>query len=387
MKENLFYYAPPTELDVVSSQGSYVTSSDGRDYLDFLSGWCVGNAGWGKKEIAGAVASFEGPTYVLPTYKYSRWEALAEKLVLLMPQAKGTCFKATGGTEAVEIALKIARAHNHRKKFIAFADAYHGQSYACMALVGLHQDKFGDYGSDYIHLQGRGAIDWDKNTQQAVKAIKSKQVCAFICEPILCNLGVIVPPKEFFEQVKDACTQTDTVFIMDEVATGFCRTGKMLGLEHYELQPDIVTMAKGLSSGYGAIGATIALPAIAESMRFEFSNYSTYGWHPLAVEAAIANVIYLQKNKLAQKSSQSGGYFSKLLGEFCDTQGKGLCVGLDTPSDAIRAECFKNGLLIDAFYNRAVLYPPLDVTKIEMDAAAAMLEKSLKNLRQRMRTK
>jgi len=309
----------------------------------------------------------------MPSYSYQRWEDLAKRLVSLLPDKSGTCFRATGGTEAVEIALKISRAYNKREKFIAFKDAYHGQSFGCMGLVGLHEQKFGPYPNSYIRLE---IGSWEKATEIAVKEIKKGDVSAFISEPIICNLGVVVPPKSFFESIQEACKETDTVFIMDEVATGFGRTGKWFGFEHYNLKPDIITIAKGFSSGYGVIAATIASPQIAESMRFDFSNYSTFGWLPISVESALANIEYIQKHGLVEKSEKSGRYLMKKLNEFCHPEGRGLCIGFDMKNSDIEKKCLEYGLLITTLNNRTALFPALDVSRKEIDSAIAIIRKN-----------
>ncbi|MBI4167922.1 MAG: aspartate aminotransferase family protein [Candidatus Aenigmarchaeota archaeon] len=373
MPEYVFRYAAPY-LEVAGSKDSYIISKNGQKYLDFLMGWCVGNAGWNKKTITDSIRRFKGPTYVSPTYNYGRWEELGKKLVSLT-ELDATCFRATGGTEAVELALKISKAYNRRKNFIAFKNAYHGQSFACMALVGLHANKFGPYPDDYVRINlGK----WDKVTDTVVNAILRKGVCAFISEPIICNLGVIVPPKSFFESVREACDETNTVMIIDEVATGFGRTGEWFGFQNYGIKPDIITVAKGFSSGYAPIGAAVADAKISESMRFGFSNYSTFGWQPLAVETAMANINYMEKNKLIDKSKRSGEYLMNRLAEFCEPQGKGLCVGFNVKNENIKKDCRDNGLLIDAFDGRSVLFPALDVSKNEIDKAVEIIKKNSK---------
>jgi acetylornithine/succinyldiaminopimelate/putrescine aminotransferase len=368
--ERLFRDSPAIDLEVIGSKDSYIITKDNKKYLDFLMGWCVGNIGWNKKDIIKKIKSFDGPSYVLPDYKYERWDILAEKLISLMPNKEGTCFRATGGTESVELALKISKAYNKRKKFIAFNNAYHGQSFACMALVGLHEQKFGPYPDDYIRLP----IDWDKAQDIAIKNIMKKDVCAFISEPIICNLGIIVPPKSFFESISEACKKTDTLFIIDEVATGFGRTGKWFGFEHYGLTPDIITIAKGFSSGYAPIGAAIANPKVSESMRFDFSNYSTFGWQPLSIETAIANIDYIKKNSLVEKAEKSGVYITKVLSEFCKPEGKGLCIALDTNNNNIREDCLNEGLIVSSFDNRLLMFPALDVKKKEIDKAVDIIK-------------
>jgi len=374
-KEFLFRDAPAFPIEVADSKGNYLIDSKGKKYLDFNMGWCVGNAGWKKKEILAAMKDFKGPQYVSPTYLYKRWEVLSKRIVSLMPNDDYVCFKATGGTEAVEIALKIAKAFNHREKFVAFNGAYHGQSFACMSLVRLpdHEKNFGPFSSNFIQIEAGG---WEKTTAETVALIETKEVCAFISEPIICNLGVIIPPKNFFEKVFKACKENGTVFISDEVATGFGRTGKWFGFEHYGLEPDIITIAKGFSSGYGAIGAVVAKREVAESMRFDFSNYSTFGWHPIATESAIANIDYLKKNNLVDASAKNGEYLIKKLSAFCKPQGKGLCIGFDLPKKDFALRCLKDGLLLSELGGRVLLFPALDVSKKEIDKAVSIMKKN-----------
>ncbi len=373
MSDRVFRYADHP-INIANAADSHITTTDGKKYLDFIMGWCVGNAGWNKKEILDTIRKFDGPSFVLPTYKYDRLDDLGEKLVSLAG-FEGTCFRATSGTEAVELALKISKAYNRRKNFIAFNDAYHGQSFACMALVGLHENKFGPYPDNYIRLD---VSDWDNTTEKAVKTIKKGDVCAFISEPIICNLGVVIPPKSFFEAVREACDETNTIMISDEVATGFGRTGKRFGFEHFGVKPDIITVAKGFSSGYAPIGAAIADKKIAESMRFSFSNYSTFGWQSLAVESALANIDYIENNKLVERSEKSGEYLAELISEFSEPDGKGLCIGFDTDNGNITEDCRKDGLLIDDFGGRVVLFPALDVKNEEIDRAVGIIRKHYK---------
>lgn len=374
--EVLFRDTPPYPIEVIDSEGSYLIGKDGRKYLDFMAGWCVGNAGWKNKEILDAITKFKGPEYVMPNYIYKRWEDLAKKIIKLLPKREYTCFRATGGTEANEIALKMSMAYNKRKKFLAFKGAYHGQSIACLSLVKIpdHEAHFGKFSEDYIQINAR---DWENTTREAVNIIKGEEISAFISEPIICNLGVIIPPKYFFDEIMKACKETNTLFICDEVATGFGRTGKWFGFEHYNLEPDIITIAKGFSSGYAAIGTTIAKSEVAESMRFEFSNYSTFGWHPLSVEAAISNIYYIEKNKLVEKANKSSQYLMKKLSDFCKPEGRGLCIGINEEKKGTDVRCLNDGLIISVVEGRIVLFPPLDVSIDEIDRAIGILRKNI----------
>ena len=368
MPEYLFRDQPPDRLNVSGSKGSYVLAN-GKKYLDFGMGWCVGNSGWGNAAIEGSFRKFRGPVYVTPTAEYEGWERLSSQLVSLMPDKGMTCFRSTGGTEAVEVALKASRAFNRRKKFMAFQNAYHGQSLACLGLVGIHEDKFGPYPDDYVRLPS----DWKKALEMAISKIRKREICAFISEPIIANQGVRVPPEGFLKEIREECERTDTVFIMDEVATGFGRTGKWFGFEHFGLEPDIVTVGKGFSSGYAPIGATIAREGIAEKMKFPFSVYSTFGWHPLSVEASIANIKYIRKKGLVENSRRMGEYLAGKLAEF-RPEGKGLCVGFDQKNSDFEKDCLEQGMIVYSFNTKVVLFPSLEVSKKEIDRAVEIIK-------------
>lgn len=371
MKETLFRDNPGYPIWVTNQNGSTTTDKRGRKYLDMMTGYSLGNAGWNNPVIRKAIQNLKGPTYVAPDFYYQRWQDLSEKLVGLMPNPQYTCFRTTGGTEAVEVALKTAKAHNGRQKFVALDGAYHGQSLACLALVGLHENKFGPYGNQYIRLPR----NWNEAKEKALNAIEKGDVCAYISEPIICNWGIMVPPKGFLEDIRKACIKTDTVFIMDEVMTGFGRTGEWFGYEHFGLTPDIVTIAKGFSSGHAPIGATIVNTKIAEGMRFDFSNYSSFGWHPLGVEAAIANIDYIQKKKLVEKSKKDGKYLMDQVKDLGKVEGKGLCMGLEIRNDQFHLDCLKKGLITNTYSGRTLLLPPLTISRKEIDQAVNIMRK------------
>jgi len=285
----------PRNLEVVRSKGNYIYAARGRKYLDFSVGWCVGNVGWGVKEILKEVKKFIGPDYVSPGYLYKPWAELAELLAKMTPGKLTKSFRATGGTEAVEIALQAAMSYTKRHKFISIEGSYHGHSIGAMS-VGSS-----DFRSWYKNLLPdcyKITPPLNAETAQKIeKMLGNRDIAAFICEPTICNLGVLIPTKEFFTIVQKACKKYGTLFIADEVATGFGRTGKMFASEHYNLQPDIMCLAKGLTGGFGALGTAIMTEEVAKSMEFSFSFYSTFGWHPLNVQAAIANLKYLLKNQ------------------------------------------------------------------------------------------
>lgn len=377
----------PRNMEVVCSEGNYIYDARGHKYIDFFMGWCVGNVGWGVKEILKKIKRFNGPDYVSPGYLYKPWTELAELLAKITPGKLMNSFRATGGTEAVEIALQAAMAHTKRYKFISIEGSYHGHSIGAMS-VGSS-----DFRSWYKNLlSGCYKITPPLNTEAArkiEKILSNRDVAAFICEPIVCNLAVIIPTREFFDIVQKACRRYGTLFIADEVATGFGRTGKMFASEHYDLKPDIMCLAKGLTGGFGALGTAIMTEEVAKSMEFSFSFYSTFGWHPLNVQAAIANIKYLLKNKtkFLKNASVISQYFKERLGKMkfrypAEIRVKGLAIGIqfsrNNYSDKIISKALTKGLLIaDASSSNVIIFPPINISHTIAKRGLDILESCL----------
>ena len=374
----------PKPIEVTAASGSYVFSH-GKKYIDFVMGWNVGNIGWNVPEVMAAMKMFEGPVYVKPPYLYKRWVDLAELLATITPGKLTKSFRATGGTEAVEIALQCATVHTKRTKFISIEGSYHGHSIATMSIGDSY------FRNHFKNLLGDCfKINPPLNRDAALKVekiVKKEDIAAFISEPIICNLGVLVPDEDFFGIVSDACKKYGTLLIMDEVATGFGRTGKLFASEHYTLKPDIITLGKGITSGYGSLGATIVTKEIAKSMEFDFSTYSTFGWLPISVEGAIANINYILKKRLWKNAEKMGDYFEQQLKKISfkhrpETRIKGLAIGVEFEKEGYVIEVMKkamsNGLLFSTLNRKIItLFPALTINKKVVDEGLKILEKSV----------
>jgi len=377
----------PRALRIVRSKGAYIYDEKGKRYIDFVMGWCVGNIGWNVRQVVAHIKKFNGPTYVMPSYFYRGWETLAELLAKLAPGRLVKSFRATGGTEAVEIALQAAMAHTKRHKFISIEGSYHGHSIAAMS-VGSS-----DFRSWYRNLLPhcyKIRLPLNEAAAKKVVALLAKRdIAAFIIEPIICNLAVEIPSQAFITTVRKACRKYGTLFIADEVGTGFGRTGKMFASEHFKLDPDIMTVAKGVSGGYGALGAALMTKEVAQSFEFEFSYYSTFGWHPLSVEATIQNLRYLVKHRAVffRNAARLSAYFEKRLRAMrfkypAEIRVKGLAIGVIFSRDGYGAEiiarCLKAGLLIaDATSRSIVIYPPLNLDMTTAKKGLDILESAL----------
>lgn len=379
----------PKDIVITQSHKEYLYDSTGKKYIDFVMGWCVGNIGWDNAVVRKSIKDFSGPDYVLPSYIYRPWVELAELLAEMTPGKLQKSFFATGGTEAVEIALQAAMSHTGRKHFISVEGSYHGHSIGAMS-VG-ENDFRKHYKNLLFHCNKiKPPLD-DRVADKVIKLLKNRTIAALIMEPIIMNLGVEIPEKKFMQRIAVACKKYGTVLIMDEVASGFGRTGKMFATEHYGIKPDVMTMAKGLSGGYGAIGATVVTPAVAKSMEWGFSHYSTYGWHPLNVAATLANLKYLkqQKNKLLAHANAMGEYIQRSLllmpfkYEAEDIRQVGLAISVQFSKSEypgkIVDRCRKHGLLI-AKGNRTNsfnMFPPLTVRKSVIIKAMDILAQQL----------
>src|SRR5687767_8098211 len=288
----------PEDVIVGNSADSYLTDVRGRKYIDFMMGWCVGNLGWGNTEIRAAARKFDGPEYVHPDYLYRPWVQLAEMLTRITPGKLAVSYRTTGGTESVEGALQIAMAYTGRGAFVSIEDSYHGNSIATMSIgASDNRETFKNLLSNCHKIEP----PLDRKALGKVETLlKKRDVAAFIMEPIICNLGGVVPEDEFLRGVRKLCTRYGTLFIADEVATGFGRTGKLFACEHFDIEPDILCMGKAITGVYGGMGAVITTTKIANTIKEEFGFYSTYLSHPRVVAVALANLRCLSRlrNKL-----------------------------------------------------------------------------------------
>jgi adenosylmethionine-8-amino-7-oxononanoate aminotransferase len=286
----------PAELQVAATNGSILTDSRGRRYIDFVMGWCVGNFGWRPQATTKAIERFKGPDYVYPGYSYAPWTELARLLASLAPRPLTTCFRATGGSEAVDLALQAALIHTGRRAFLSLEDSYHGNSLAGLS-IGASDSR--ERIKNLLAQCGKIAAPLDAKALRRHRAApEASGLAAFIIEPISINLGVLIPEKDIIQRVRDLCRRYGTLFIADEVACGFGRTGRVFACEHFDLAPDMLCVAKAMSGGLAPIGAVIATAPIAESMEENDGTfYSTYGWHPRSVAAAIATLRDLKANR------------------------------------------------------------------------------------------
>lgn len=368
-------------FEVARTEGCRVVSADGRSAIDFQSGWCVGNLGWSRPEIEQALRDFDGPAYVYPGHQYAPWEELAQALVRVAPPGLRRCFRATGGSEAVEIALQAAMLHTGRSRFVTIEDCYHGNTLGPRSIGDAETRSLFPHIVTPAPRTIKPPLD-EARLAQVETALKPSDVAAMILEPVICNLGALVPEPAFMRGVQDLCRRTGTLLILDEVATGFGRTGRMFAAELSGVRPDMLILAKAITAGFAPMGATLTTEAVAESM-LKVGAYSTYGWHPRSTAAALANLAWWRDSGefLLTHVGAMNQLFVERLGRLGlgPVQGEGLALGVaagdEERAERIKARCLKEGLIIAAEGDVVTLFPPLVIDEATAVEGLDILER------------
>lgn len=338
--------------------GVYLKDVDGNVFLDLSSGMFVMNYGYSNPGIVEAVKKQAGKLshFAGTDFYYEPQVKLAEKLVKITPgRFNKRVYYANSGAEAVESAFKCARWHTRRPLMITYRGAFHGRTFGAMSLSSSsskHQKHFAPlvpgarfmpypycyrcpFGEEY---PGCNFLCIEYIRDALTHEIQPMDVAAVITEPIQGSNGYIVPPKEYYPIIKEMCEENDWLFISDEVQASIGRTGKMFGIEHWDIEPDIICMAKALGGGFIPMGAIIAKDEI---MDWEAGTHaSTFGGNILGCAAAIAGIEFLEKEKLHERAGKLGEFAIKRLSEIMedhsligDVRGKGFMIGVELVKD------------------------------------------------------
>jgi len=338
------------DLMVVNEgKGTTLVDGKGRSYLDAYSGLWNVNVGYGRKEIAEAVYEQMQQLSYYPNLQVSKPSVeLAARLAEILPGDLNHVFYVNSGSEANETALKIARQYGRqmfpgedRYKIIARYQGYHGFTFGAMSATGQvkRRNKFGPLVPGFLHVEPPplGTVE---TIERVIIREGPDTVIAVIAEPVIGGGGVLVPPDEYFPELREVCNKYGLLLILDEVITGFGRTGKLFASEHWGVEPDIMTIAKGVTSGYLPLGACVVTPKVFKAFygdpkeEREFSQVSTYGGHPVCCAAALANLDILMRERLWENSQQIGDYLLKRLqgldSPFVkEVRGKGLMLAVE----------------------------------------------------------
>jgi adenosylmethionine-8-amino-7-oxononanoate aminotransferase len=423
---------------MVKSEGVYVWDSNGNKYLDGIGGlWCV-NIGHGRAEIADAMAeqarrmgyytSF-GATTNIPASN------LAGKIADLAPASLNHVFFSLSGSEAIDVAMRLihyyqgCRKKPYKRHFISRIGAYHGATMAAASLTGTESSRQPEfqYLTDFIHhvsnpnpYRRPAAMTKEEFCGTLIKEFEDKileigphNVAAFFAEPIMGAGGVIVPPKGYHRKTWEICKKYDVLYVSDEVVTAFGRLGHMFAsTEVFDIQPDIITSAKGLSSGYVPLAATIFSDEIwdvisAPNPDHLFACGYTYSGHPVSCAAALKNIEIMEREKICEHVREVGPYLEEKLNTLRDlpivgdVRGSHFMMGIECVKNPetkesfqkeamigsrIAKKCQQFGLLVRPVGNYNVISPPLILTRDQIDELVLALRKGIEGTVDELKT-
>lgn len=429
------YLHPFTDFKSLAARGSrvitkadniYLWDSDGKKILDAMSGlWCV-NVGYGRRElIDAATRQLEALPFYNSFFQTATPPAieLAELLAEVTPPQFQHVFFSGSGSEGNDTVIRMVRRYwdvlgqPQRKVIISRKNAYHGSTMAGASLGGMSgmHEQGGLPIPDIVHIEqpfwfelgrsmsrddfGKVAASW---LEAKILELGADRVAAFIGEPVQGAGGVIVPPETYWPEIQRICDKYGVLLVSDEVITGFGRTGHWFGCERFGTKPDLMTFAKGVTSGYIPLGGVMVGERIAKVLieqGGEFNHGYTYSGHPVACAVALANIRLIQREGLVQRVHDDvGPYLAERYGELAghplvgETQTCGLMAALQlvqdknagTPFEAwrevgmmCRAHCFANGLIMRAVGDRMIIAPPLVITRAQIDEMVGLIRRCL----------
>lgn len=421
----ILYKTPKSVMDrgapvIERGEGVFVYDDQGRRYLDLVSGVTRPvHVGYGRKELAQAVYDQAVKmNYFTPVgFTNQPAEDLARVLAGLTPGELSRFAFVCDGSEAVETAMKLAR-HYHaargekqRFKIVARRGAYHGVMASCLRALGtlypmrtmmeplppgsVFVESPYCYRCPFRMTYPACDLACGRDVARIIEFEGPDLVSAFIGEPVQQGFGALKAPDGYWETVRETCDRYGVLLVIDEVICGFGRTGKWFGVEHYPVNPDLMTMAKGITSGYVPLGAVGCTEAVMEPVAV-FENIHTYGNHPVACAAALKNIEIMRREGLVRRSAEMGAYFLEGLKELEDlpivgqVRGTGLWLGLDLTADKktrapvppdrigrIVEQARAKGLIIKMMGPALELAPPLIIGKAEIDEGLLLLRECL----------
>ncbi len=373
-------------VTLVRGEGARVWDEDGKEYLDFVGGWAVNSLGHCHPAVAEAVTE-QARTLIQTSNQFYTIPQIRLAELLAQNSCLHKVFFCNSGAEANEGAVKLARRYGKLKlngayEVVTTLNSFHGRTLAMTAATGQPKSQ-----EPYLPLP-TGFINVEYNNIEAIKAATTNQTCAVMLEPLQGEGGVNLPSDSYLRAVRDWCDQKGILLILDEIQTGIGRLGTLFAYEQYGIEPDIMTLAKGLASGV-PLGAILAKEKV--SVFIPGDHGSTFGGNPLACAAGYATVKFIIDYDIAGNAKRVGQYLLKELADLkhkfqfiTDVRGCGLLVALEFNSDIAQSAlmaCFDRGLLVNRVKPNALRFmPPLIIGKKEVDEALYILEKVLSSM-------
>ena len=411
---------------IISGKGNYVIDSENNKILDMMAGlWC-GNIGYGRKELAEiAYEQMQLLPYYNSFFKTATTPSieLSKVLVNITPEGIERFFYGSSGSESNDTVVRLVRRYfdilgkKNKKTFISRTFAYHGSTMASASLGGMQ--AMHDQGDlplpGFVHAMPPYQYKFGKNFSEdefcklAVNDIEKKiieigsdNVAAFIGEPIQGAGGVIVPPQNYWNLIQDLCKKYDILLCIDEVICGFGRTGEWFGSQHYNIKPDVITFAKGITSGYlplSGIGIGKKISDVMINQGGEFYHGYTYSGHPVACAVAVENIRIIKEEGMIENVKKNiAPYLQKRMREFenhplvGEVRGEGLLVGVELVKNKEKKElfdpvgkvgnickdhCINNNLIMRAVRDGMMCSPPLTISKDDIDKCVERFKISL----------
>lgn len=414
------------KLIVDKGEGIYLTDKYGKTFIDAMSSLWNVNVGHGREELAEAAAEQMKKlafSSAFSTFTHEPAIKLAEKIASLAPNGLNAVFFTSGGSESNDTAIKLVRHYwriqnkSERNKIIALKRGYHGVAAASTSATGIPEfwNMAGNMMADFRHAN----TPYENGTDKAIASLRQvieeegpETIAAFIAEPVQGAGGVLIPPSNFFKEVRNVCNEYGILLIADEVITGFGRTGKMFGVENWGITPDLITFAKGVSSGYVPLGGVIVSDHIHEVLKEKsegtlFHGY-TYSGHPTAAAVALKNIEIIEREELVENSRKMGEEllkgFIKIKEEFNiigDVRAIGLLGAIELVEDPKTNKRFSPDLqiaakVIEALHERGVICravtyegtdiicfaPPLIMNQSQVDSLIVRVRSAIEEVKE-----
>ncbi len=407
-------YPRDMPLVIDHGKGCEIWDVDGNRFLDFAAGIAVAATGYSHPKVVKAIQDqAERFIHISSDFYHDKWIDLAEKLDEIAPFGEAAVsFMTNSGTEAIETAIKLARYHSGRMNFIGFTGAFHGRTMGAVTFTAskpTYHRGFYPLMNGVVHapfpdpyrpiLDRQTGEDYGETVVRYIEEqilghiLPPDEVAGILVESIQGEGGYIIPPMGFFPALRDLCDKYNILLIADEVQSGMGRTGKWWAIEHFDVEPDIITTAKGIASGM-PLGACIARKSVMTWPRGAHGN--TFGGNPISCAAALATIDLLE-NEYMENAAKVGQYSLDALEEIMarhprigDVRGKGLMIGVEfvkdrkskTPDDALRDRtielAFERGLVMLGCGKSVIrIAPPLSMTQSEMDEGLAIFEEAV----------
>lgn len=382
-------YPPPYNIFISRAEGVYVYDDiNNKKYIDLSGAAGMSIIGYGNDYIKKKIKNQLDKLLVTPQkYQTKESDKLAKNLLsLFSDDCYDTVIPTVTGSESVEVALQLSINHTKSNYFLSFNQAYHGQTLAAGSLGEADYDYgFSDNKFEVVAVP-RNNLDSEKIIKSIKEKFSKRKYAGFVLEGVVSNAGYVLPPSDFYVKLRNLCNKHKTLLIFDEVLTGFGRTGEIFSFYHHGVVPDIVCLAKGLSSGYSAIGAVVT----NRNLVCDYDYFATFAWSPLACSIASANIDLINKNNLVKKSKTLGDFILSVLKKKLincplvkDIRGLGLAIAIELYKKEdvfkIYKECLENGVFVFKNpYNKIIfIQPPLIIKKTELELATKKVINSI----------